>query len=154
MGNEILDEVLALLNDVNCTKILCCADDEGCPHPVAKDSLRSDGKNILYFEFIESSKTNRYMTRSLWFDKKVSVLIITPDKKSFSIMARPVRAIVSGKDFQGFYREAAEKYGIDLSTVWVLKPEKTAEQSLQKRIAEELERRPYFIHLDRLKKEA
>jgi hypothetical protein len=94
------------------------------------------------------------MTRSLWFDEKISVLIITPDKKSFSITARPVRAIVSGKDFQVFYREAAEKYGIDLSTVWVLKPEEIVEQSLQKRIAEESERRPYFIHLDRLKKEA
>jgi hypothetical protein len=150
MGNE----VLALLNSADCTKILCCAGDEGTPHPVVKDSLRSAGGNILYFEFIESSKTNRYMTRSLWFDKKVTVLAIT-GKKSFSITARPVRAIVSGKDFQVFYREAAEKYGgMDLSTVWVLKPEEITEQTLQKRADEEARNRPYFIHLDRLKKDA
>ena len=79
MGNE----VLALLDDPDCTKILCCVDDEGAPHPAVKGSLQSENENILYLEFIESSKTNRYMTRSLWFDKKVSELILTPDKKFF-----------------------------------------------------------------------
>jgi hypothetical protein len=151
MGNEVLE----LLNHPDCTKILCCVDDEGRPHPVVKDSLQSDGKNILYLEFIESSNTNRYMTRALWFDKKVSVLLVTPDKKSFLIGARPVRALVSGKDFQVFYQQAAEKYGSrDLSTVWILKPEEITDQSLQKRLEEEAAARPYFIHLDRLKKDA
>ncbi|MDR0663449.1 MAG: hypothetical protein LBF80_05150 [Spirochaetaceae bacterium] len=157
MGNEVLEmlnEVLELLNDAGCTKILCCVDDEGVPHPAAKDSLQSDGENILYLEFIESSKTNRYMTRSLWFDKKVSVLLLTPDKKSFLISARPVRAVVSGKYFQKFYRQAAEKHGLDLSTVWILNPESITEQTLQKRVEEEAAARPYFVHLDRLRKEA
>jgi hypothetical protein len=150
MGNE----VLALLDDPDCTKILCCVDDEGAPYPAVKGSLQSENENILYLEFIESSKTNRYMTRSLWFDKKVSVLILTPDKKSFLISARPVRAVVSGKYFQKYYNQASEKYGLDLSTVWILKPESITEQTLQKRVEEEAEARSYFIHLDRLRKDA
>jgi hypothetical protein len=150
MGNEILE----ILNDGESVKILCCIDDEGAPHPVVKDSLQSDGENILYFEFLESSKTNRYMTRALWFDKKVSVLLLTPDKKSFLITAKPLRAVVSGKYFEDFYRQADEKYGLDLSTVWILKPESITEQTLQKRVKEEAAARPYFVHLDRLKKDA
>jgi hypothetical protein len=150
MGNEVLE----MLNNAESVKVLCCVDDEGAPHTAVKDSLQSDGENILYMEFLESSKTNRYMTQALWFDKKVSVLLLTPDKKSFLISARPVRAVVSGKYFQGFYREADEKYGLDLSTVWILKPESITEQTLQKRVEEEASKRPYFTHLDRLKKEA
>lgn len=147
MGNE----VLALLNDSECVKILCCVDEDGTPRSSVKDSLRSAGENILYFEFIESSKTNRCMTRALWFDKKVSVLLLTPDKKSFLITARPARVLVSGKDFQAFYHEVSKKYGgLDLSAVWILKPEKITEQTLQKRIEQEAAERPYFVHLDRL----
>jgi hypothetical protein len=150
MGNEVLD----LLNDEECVKILCCADDAGTPHPVVKDSLRSEGGNILYLEFIESSRTNRYMTKALWFDRTVTVLIVTSDKRSFSVTARPVRALVCGKEFQAFYREAKQKYGgLDLSTVWILKPEEITEQTLRKRVDEETTKRPYFVHLDRLKKE-
>jgi hypothetical protein len=149
MGNE----VLALLNSAGSVKIVCGIDGDGLPHPAVKDSLRSDGENILYFEYIESSETNRCMTRALWFDKKVAVLVVTPAKQSFLIKARPVRALVSGKEFQAFYREARlAEGGPDLSTVWILKPEEIIEQTPQKRLEEESAARPYFIHLDRLKR--
>jgi hypothetical protein len=155
MGNEVLElekAVLELLNDAGCVKIISCVDDGGAPYAAVKDSLQSDGENIVYLEFLESSKTNRYVTRALWFDKKVSVLLLAPDKKSFLISARPVRAVVSGKYFQEFYAGASRKYGLDLAAVWILKPEKITEQTLKKRIEEEAAARPYFIHLDRLKK--
>jgi hypothetical protein len=145
MGNEVLN----LLNNGDAVKILATVDDNGVPHAVVKNSLRSEGDSIIYIEFLESSRTNRYMTKSLWFNKAVSILILTPDGKSWEITALPVRAIVSGKIFQRYYEEAQKKYGgLDISTIWVLQPLKIREGTLQKRVEEESQNRPYFLHLD------
>ena len=150
MGNEILK----LINEKESVKILVTVDENGLPHPVVKDSLHSDGEHIIYTEFIESSKTNRYMTKSLWFDKPVSILLISADERSFLITAQPHRAIVNGKEFQKYYEAVQKQYSdFDLSTVWVLKPLEIIEQSLRKRVDEENVKRPYFLHLDRLAKE-
>jgi hypothetical protein len=149
MGNEILE----ILNQENTVKILVTVDDEGLAHPAVKSSLHSDGTHIVYLEFLESSRTNRYMTRSLWFDKPVSILAITPDKKSRKITALPVRAVVNGKIFQRYYELAQEKYGgFDLSTVWILKPINILDETLRERVDEESKNRPYFLHLNRLAK--
>jgi hypothetical protein len=149
MGNE----VLTLLNDAGCVKILVTLDDLGLPYPAVKESLHYDGDAIIYSEFLESSKTNRHMTRSLWFNKPVRILLLTADKKSFVITARPERAIVNGKIFQRYYEAAQLQFNDrDLAAVWVLKPLAIVEQTLQKRTEEEAETRPYFIHLDRLAK--
>ncbi|MDR3324998.1 MAG: hypothetical protein LBS82_03280 [Spirochaetaceae bacterium] len=156
MGNEILAiSKIKLLDDEKNIKILVTTDDEGIPHPVVKESLHSDGDNIIYTEYLESSRTNRYLTRSLWFNKKVRILILTPEKKSYAVTALPVRAIVSGKIFQVHYEEVQRKTDFDLSTVWILKPLQIIDETLQQRMTEELESRPYFLHLDRIaKKEA
>lgn len=150
MGNEILNRI----NEKESVKILVTVDENNLPHPVVKDSLHSDGEHIIYTEYIESSKTNRYMTKSLWFDKPVSILILTNDEKSYTITAQPHRAIVNGKEFQKYYETVQKQYSdFDLSTVWVLKPLEIIEQSLRKRVDEENIKRPYFLHLDRLAKE-
>jgi hypothetical protein len=148
MGNEVLGR----LNEAETLKILVTLDDEGVPHPTVKSSLRSDGADILYSEYLESSRTNRYMTRSLWFNRNVSILIVTADQKSYTITARPVRAIISGKIFQRYYEETLEKTGLDLASVWILKPLNIINETLSERVAEEAEKRPYFVHLDRLAK--
>jgi len=147
MGNEVLN----LLNNGDTVKILVTVDDAGTPHPVVKKSLRCEGDTITYIEFLESSRTNRYMTKSIWFNKPVSILILTPDEKSWEITALPVRAIVNGKIFQRYYEEAQKKYnGLDVATVWVLRPLEIREGTLQKRVAEESQNHPYFLHLDKL----
>jgi hypothetical protein len=157
MGDEVLNqnEVLELLNAGSSVKILVTLDEAGLPHPAVKSSLRREGDDIVYTEFLESSRTNRYMIRSLWFNRSVSILILTPGGKSYKISALPVRAIVSGKIFQRYYEEVQKTYGdFDLASVWILKPREVFDQTLQKRIAEESRKRPYFIHLDRLAREA
>lgn len=150
MGNEILNR----LNEKESVKILVTVDENNLPHPVVKESLHSDGDQIIYTELIESSRTNRFMTKSLWFDTPVSILLLTNDEKSFLITAQPHRAIVSGKEFQKYYEAVQKEHtGFDLSTVWILKPLEIKEQSLHVRVEEENEKRPYFLHLDRLAKE-
>jgi hypothetical protein len=146
-------EILKLLNDEESVKILVTVDEQGLPHPVVKSSLRYADGAIVYLEYLESSRTNRYMTRSLWYGKEVVVLMTRPGEKSFLVIARPVRALVCGKEFQRHYEEAWRK-NLDLSTVWILEPVRVSDQSLSVRLAEETARRPYFTHLDRLAKEA
>jgi len=147
------NDVLNLLNNEDTIKILVTVDDAGVPHPVVKSSLRNEDKAITYIEFLESSLTNRYMTKSIWFNKTVSILVLTPDGKSWEITVLPVRAVVSGKLFQRYYEEAQKKYnGLDVATVWFLKPLGIREGTLQKRVEEESQNRPYFLHLDKLAK--
>jgi hypothetical protein len=152
--NEALNEALELLNSEEAVKILVTLDDNGTPHPAAKNSLRREGGTIVYTEFLESSRTNRYMTRSLWFDRTVSILVLIPGGKSYKITALPVRVVVSGKIFQAYYEEVREKFGgaLDLAAVWFLKPLEIFEETLEKRAAEEAGKRSYFLHLDRLAK--
>ena len=149
MGNEILE----LLNDEESVKILVTVDEKGLPHPALKSSLRYSDGNIVYLEYLESSRSNRFMTRSLWYEKDVVILIAGAGEKSVLVTAHPVRALVSGKEFQRYYEEAQRK-NFDLSTVWILEPVCVSDQSLNVRIAEETARHPYFTHLDRLAKEA
>jgi hypothetical protein len=149
VGNEILE----LLNDEESTKILVTVDEKGLPHPVVKSSLRYSGGDIVYLEYLESSRSNRFMTRSLWYKRDIVILIARPGEKSFLVIAHPVRALVSGKEFQRYYEEAWRK-NLDLSTIWILEPVRVSDQSLSVRVAEETARRPYFTHLDRLAKEA
>jgi hypothetical protein len=151
MGHEILsDDVLRCLDDERTIKVVVASDDDGVPHPVVKGSLRAEGGDLVYLDFIESSRANRHMTAALWFDRKVSVLILGADGRSFRITARPLRAVTSTRRFGEYYREAKEKYGQDLATAWILRPLETSEGTLQKRVEEEARRRPYFKHLDNL----
>jgi hypothetical protein len=156
MKNTLTSELQALLNDSHNTKVLVTVDDDGAAYPAVKSSLHigehEDG-NIVYFEFLESSKTNRYLTKALWFNKKVRIVVFTKDEKTFVITALPVRAIANGKIFQTYYERVQKQFGdTDLSTVWVLQPVSVSEQRLRERIAEESANRPYFQHLDRLEK--
>jgi hypothetical protein len=143
-------DVLRCLDDEGTIKIVVAVDDEGVPHPAVKQSLRAEEGHLVYLDFIESSRANRCMTGALWFERKISVLLLTADRRSFRIKARPVRAVTSTKRFEGYYREAKEKYGLDLAAAWMLEPLEISEGTLQKRIEEEGRRRPYFEHLDRL----
>ncbi|MDR2789113.1 MAG: hypothetical protein LBD06_12375 [Candidatus Accumulibacter sp.] len=151
MEHEILTvDVLRCLDDERTIKIVVTSDDDGVPHPAVKESLRAEEGHLVYLDFIESSRSNRHMTKALWFDGKISVLLLTADRRSFRIIARPLRAVTNTKRFEGYYREAKEKYGLDLATAWILQPLEMSEGTLRKRVGEEAQRRAYFNHLDRL----
>jgi hypothetical protein len=151
MGNEILSgDVLRCIGDEGTTKIVVTTDDDGVPHPVVKASLRAEDGRLVYLDFIESSLSSRYMTKALWFDRKIAILLLTADQRSFKITARPNRAVVNTKCFERYYRQAREEYGLDLAVAWIIEPLEVREETLGKRVAEEAQRRPYFQHLDRL----
>jgi len=161
MGHEELRRagidaaVLERLNEPNAVKILVTLDEHGAPHPTPKGSLRWDGERIVSWEILESSRTNRNLTRAIWFDKPVAILLLTADRRAWKIAARAARNVVQGKEFTRDYEEAERRRGISIAAVWHFEPLAVTDQSPTTRIAEERTAHPYFVHLDRLaKKEA
>ncbi|MDR2151371.1 MAG: hypothetical protein LBO72_00995 [Helicobacteraceae bacterium] len=154
MGNEAIDRaVLERLNEKDAIKALVTIDENGAPHPVVKGSIEFDGEKIVLLEILESSLTNRNLTRAIWFDKPVALLLITNDRKTYKISLKVTRSVVSGKLFETYYKKAQEKYGdVDVAAAWFFEPIALRDESIKTRIKEERERRPYFNHLDRLAK--
>jgi hypothetical protein len=152
---KLPEAAMALLDDELALKVLATADSRGAPHAVVKKSLRSDDDgNVIYLELIETSQTNSTMTSSLWFGRAVSVLLASPDGRSWRIKGRPYRCLVAGPIFERYYREARECFeDAELAAVWVITPEDARDESLGSRAARESSEHPLMLHLDRIAKE-
>jgi hypothetical protein len=144
------EAVLQRLNEPDAVKILVTLDERGTPHPTPKGSLRWDGERIVSWEILESSRTNRNLTRAIWFDQTIAILLVTADGQAHEITVRPTRNIVMGKEFTRHYEEALRRHGRGIAGVWLYEPIGITDQTPATRIAEEEAARPYFIHLDRL----
>ena len=152
MAAQLTQEIIDLLNDRDTTKVLATLDADGFPHVVVKQSLQpGDDGTILYLELLESSRTNKNLVRSIWFDQKVAVAVSGKGGRSYQIKGKPVKTHITGPVFQQHYTAVREKFGdVDLAAVWVIEPEEVIEESFVARQAEEDRRHPFFAHLDRL----
>jgi hypothetical protein len=152
MAIRLGDEIVELLGNPDTIKILTTVDESGTPHAVAKQSLSVDSNgDIFYLERIESSRTNRNLVWSIWFERKVSILLISKDGRSYQIKGTPTRSHVSGPIFQKHYAALRARLGdVDLSAVWVITPESIIDESWKSRHEQEQTARPHFIHLDRI----
>ncbi len=152
MAEQLNGEVTRLLQDESTVKVLTTVDEHGAPHSVVKGSLTlDDDGNLIVLELLESSRTNRNLVRSIWYDRKVSVLLKGTGTVSYQIKGVPVKAHVAGPVFQKHYVAIRKRLGdVDLSTVWVIKPEEVINESPSVRRDEEQAKHPVFIHLDRL----
>lgn len=156
MKTTLSPEIVALFDDPESVRVLATLDEDGSPHAVVKQSLRvgEDG-NLFHLELLESSRTNRNLIRSIWFDRKVAVVVTGRDGQSFQIKGKPVKVHIAGGLFRKRYREARERFGdVDPAAVWIIQPEEVTEETFAARSAEEAHRHPYFVHLDRLAKES
>jgi hypothetical protein len=147
--------------DEEIKKIISCPDTiislatagaDGSVHSAFKNSFRARGDgNLEYDEVIETSRTNGNLVYSIWFGKTVSISALAKNLRAFLITGRPVRAIISGREFRERYVAIREKLGdVDLAATWVIEPLSVAEQTFEKRRAEEEEAHPLLRHLDRL----
>lgn len=152
MAAQLTTEIIELLNDRDSTKVLATLDSDGFPHAVVKQSLQpaQDG-NILYLELIESSRTNKNLVRSIWFNQKVAITLIGRDGRSYQIKGAPVKTHITGPLFQEQYSAVRQRLGdVDLAAVWVIEPQEIIDETFGKRKAEEEAAHPLFQHLDRL----
>lgn len=154
MAVQLNQEIIDLFADSETTKILATVDEFGVPHVVVKQSLHlGDDGNLHYLELLESSRSNKNLVGSIWFDRKVAVAVKGRDGKSYQIKGKPVKTHITGPVFQQHYTAIRERLGdVDLAAVWVIEPEEVIEETFVARKAEEEAAHPLFRHLDRLAK--
>jgi predicted pyridoxine 5'-phosphate oxidase superfamily flavin-nucleotide-binding protein len=152
MAELLNQEVIELLQNKATVKVLTTVDEHGVPHSVVKGSLTLDEDgNLLVLELLESSRTNRNLVRSIWYDRKVAILLKGEGALAYQIKGVPVKAHISGPLFQKHYKAVRERLGdVDLGAVWIIRPEEVINESTSVRRDEEQAKHPVFIHLDRL----
>lgn len=154
MAVAISQEVKEIILDKDTIKVLASVDLDGNPHVVAKGSLSvNDEGKIVYLELLESSKTNKNLIGSLWFEKKVAINVISKDRRSFQIKGKPIKTLVAGRVYEEYYKKAQEKNkDNDLAAVYFIEPEEVIEETYFARKEIEGKKHPLYIHLDRLAK--
>jgi hypothetical protein len=155
MSIPLPTEVIQLLADPETIKILGTVSLDGVPHVVSKGSIHAgaDG-NIHLLQVLEHSQSNRNLTHSLWFDRKVTVYLRGKQGISYQIKGRPVRNLIAGPLFEEHYVKLRARLGdVDLAGVWIITPEELINETGAVRQSEEATRNPYLLHLDRLAKQ-
>jgi hypothetical protein len=156
MSLRIHETIAGLFNDPGVVKAVATTGKDGGIHLVYKGSLavNPDG-NIRFYELNETSRTNKNMVYSLWFKRHIAVTLLSPDRTSYQIKGIPVRAIISGKEFEDAYVSIQERLGAgaDLSTIWVIEPTELREETYSARQTLERTQYPLIGHLDRFVKQ-
>jgi uncharacterized membrane protein YheB (UPF0754 family) len=154
MATKLNKEIIALFSSDESTKVLATVNENGYPHAAAKPFIRvDDDGNLLYLELIESSRTQKNLVRSIWFDQKVSISVSGKDGQSWQIKGRPIKTLITGPVFLHYYRDVRKRLGdVDLSAVWVIEPEEVINENITVRHTEEEALHPLYRHLDRLAK--
>lgn len=155
MEVSLSENIIRLLRDPETVKVLATTDPSGEPHVVFKDSVNVDEEGRLYvLELLESSKTNRNLVHSLWFNRKVTISLRAKNGESYEIKGVTNQCVITGPVFEKYYRLVRESLGdIDLASVWFLTPKEVRDETFGIRYKEESEAHPLFIHLDRIAKE-
>ncbi len=155
MSIQITEEVRQAFAARDSVKMLGTVSKEGIPHVTVKGSIQltEDGK-ITFLELLEKSQTQKNLVYALWFDRQVTVNVITSGRKSYQIKGIPYKAVTSGREFQNAYQAVQDRFGndFDLSAIWYINIEEIEEESFLVR-REKLEKEyPYELHVDRLAK--
>ena len=105
---------------------------------------------LVYPEGFESSQINKNLVRSLWFDRRISVLVLDPELGPLELRGIPRRAIISGPRFEQAYRAAQNAHpDADLSTLWLIEVQEVISRSRESRQRDQDSCHPIVAHLDR-----
>jgi hypothetical protein len=153
MGIPLSEDLRKALRDPASFKAIASVNREGEPHVVFKEaiSLDSEGCNLQCLELLETSHTNKNLTLSMWFKKKIAVNVLHPEGRSWQIKGFPIKVHISGPLFEEQYIAVRKRYGpeTDLSAVWIIEPLEEKEQTYFVRLHDERLRYPMIGHLDR-----
>jgi len=150
MSVQISDEIKAILAEKETLKALASVDRHGVPHVVFKGSIQvAPEGHLTYLEILESSQTNKNLVHALWFDKFITVNVVSKERRSFQIKGKPRKVHIAGPLFEAKYAEVTARLpGADLSGVWEIDPVEVVEQSFPVRLAQQKEKFPFIGHLD------
>ena len=122
----------------------------GVPHTVYKGSLHvNDEGDIVFYDILESSKINEARVYSIWFEKLITVNILTEDRRSFEIIGRVKESITQGRKFEEVYKKLKQDRDNDLNAIWVIEPIDVRNESFAYRKSEQERIYPFLKHLDR-----
>lgn len=154
MAIKLTDDVVEAINNPNSIKVLASVDRHGNIHNVCKGSIMTtDEGQIKFWELLESSQSNKNLTYALWFNKEVSINVITEDRRSYQIKGIPRKNLNAGREYEENYVKAQEKNAKnDLAAVYYIEPTNIQEESYLVRLEEEQKKHPLYIHLDRVAK--
>jgi hypothetical protein len=155
MSLRINEKISGLFNDPAAAKALATTDKDGAVHVVYKGSLAVNQEgNIQFYELNETSQNNKNMVYSLWFKRQIAINILAPDRTSYQIKGIPIRAVISGKEFENAYIYIHDRLGADadLSTIWIIEPTEIREETYSVRQKIERTTHPLIGHLDRFVK--
>lgn len=152
MNNPLLPEIESLLADPASVAVIATTDENGTPHATPSPFLQlaGDGR-LIHLELWETSATGRNLLRGLWFDRPAAVTLMAGDGRTFVLQVKPVKVLITGPLFSRYYREVRARLGdVDLAGVWYLEPLGGSDETHAVRLAEEEQRSPFYVHLDRL----
>jgi hypothetical protein len=154
MANILSDKLIGEINDNQTLKFVTAVDKTGLPHSAYKGSLHiNEDGYIEFYDLLESSKINSNLVYAIWFNKKVTVNILTKDKQSYEIVGTPAQSITTGKRFEAVYTKLKHERNSDLNAIWLIKPEEVRNETFSVRKSEQEEKHPLLKHLDRVLKE-
>lgn len=147
-------DIKHIINDTKTVKVVGTVGIDGIPHTVVKQSLHvNEEGNIEYVELFESSKSYRNITGSLWYNKKVSILIYNGNNESYEIVGEPTKILVAGREYEKVYTKILEEKGFDIAAVITIVPNSIEVQSPKEKFLEQEKTKIFFKHLDRLSKD-
>ena len=154
MAIKLSKEVIDLINKKGSVKILATIDEQGIAQADEKEYLEvtKDGY-IRYLELLETARSYKNFTRSLWFNQKISITIIGENKESYKIIGKPDRIYVSGDVYEEQYKWIRNELGdVDLAAICIVEPEEIYDVTLSRNILTQDIEYPIFKHLDRILK--
>ena len=149
--SKINEELKKLIENKNSIKVVSTQDKEGVINSAPKGSLQiSSDDELTYVEVLEASKSYSNAVYSIWFDKKVSVLVIGEDKESYLIHGSIKRILTCGQEYEEYYRKYQEAKGFDIAAVVKISVEDIHDLNLAKGIERQKKEHPFFSHYDSL----
>lgn len=154
MATEMPQKLISLIQDDNTIKVLATVDEQGQPHSVMRQFMRVlDDGYLVYLEHLESARSYKNFTRSLWYDQKVSITVVGNQGENWQIQGKPEKIIISGPIFEYYYQSSRKQLGdVDLAAVCLIKPELLVNESFSYQFEQQEKQQPIFKHLDRLVK--
>ncbi len=151
---EISTELKDVINDKETLKVIATTDENGNPHIAFKGTLHVEDEDLVFYDLLQSSQINKNLVSSIWFGRKVAINILSKDKRSFLITAKPKKSITAGRKFEEAYVSLKDRNPDgDLNAIWYFEPETVEEKTFAYRKAKEEKEFPILKHLDRLVKE-
>lgn len=149
--SKISEEVKKIIQNKNSIKVVSSQDKEGVINSAPKGSLQvSEDDELTYVEVLESSKSYSNAVYSIWFDKKISVLVVGEDRESYLIHGHVKKILTCGREYEEYYRKYQEAKGFDIAGVVKISVEDVQDLNLAKAIERQKKEHPFFSHYDSL----